>query len=199
VPKIWPLTPWRELRDRQPVGSGSVRAGDHRRGDRRYLQQLPRFLSWAGAIRRRANDQERPLVFSVPNTPGSLYQALGQFATRQVNLTKLESRRRNRTWQYVFYVDLARPLAGCECQRCHRRAVKSGGVSSNCWAATRRPALWSTRRRRARLRCCELEQLRGEVMAQGPGFGEKVLEKWRRPSDDRCHETRSNPPLTSGL
>ena len=47
------------------------------------------------------------LVFAVPNTAGSLYQALGEFATRQVNLTKLESRpRRNRPWQYVFYVDL---------------------------------------------------------------------------------------------
>ena len=47
------------------------------------------------------------LVFAVPNTPGSLYHALGEFATRQVNLTKLESRpRRNRPWQYVFYVDL---------------------------------------------------------------------------------------------
>lgn len=47
------------------------------------------------------------LVFAVPNTPGSLFHALGEFATRQVNLTKLESRpRRNRPWQYVFYVDL---------------------------------------------------------------------------------------------
>jgi prephenate dehydratase len=47
------------------------------------------------------------LVFAVPNTPGSLYHALGEFATRNVNLTKLESRpRRNRPWQYVFYVDL---------------------------------------------------------------------------------------------
>jgi prephenate dehydratase len=46
------------------------------------------------------------LVFAVPNTPGSLYQALGEFAQRNVNLTKLESRpRRNRAWQYVFYVD----------------------------------------------------------------------------------------------
>ena len=47
------------------------------------------------------------LVFAVPNTPGSLYHALGELATRSVNLTKLESRpRRNRPWQYVFYVDL---------------------------------------------------------------------------------------------
>lgn len=47
------------------------------------------------------------LVFAVPNTPGSLYHALGELATRNVNMTKLESRpRRNRAWQYVFYVDL---------------------------------------------------------------------------------------------
>lgn len=46
------------------------------------------------------------LVFAVPNTPGSLYHALGEFVQRNVNLTKLESRpRRNRPWQYVFYVD----------------------------------------------------------------------------------------------
>jgi prephenate dehydratase len=46
------------------------------------------------------------LVFAVPNTPGSLLQALSEFANRKINMTKLESRpRRNRTWQYVFYLD----------------------------------------------------------------------------------------------
>jgi prephenate dehydratase len=55
----------------------------------------------------RAANCKTTLVFAVPNTPGSLFQALGEFANRHVNLTKLESRpRRNRPWQYVFYVDL---------------------------------------------------------------------------------------------
>ena len=46
------------------------------------------------------------LVFAVPNTAGSLYDTLGEFASRKINLTKLESRpRRNRPWQYVFYLD----------------------------------------------------------------------------------------------
>ena len=46
------------------------------------------------------------LVFAVPNTPGSLLQALSEFANRKINMAKLESRpRRNRPWQYVFYLD----------------------------------------------------------------------------------------------
>ena len=46
------------------------------------------------------------LVFAVPNTPGSLLQALNEFSARRINLTKVESRpRRNRPWQYVFYLD----------------------------------------------------------------------------------------------
>lgn len=46
------------------------------------------------------------LVFAVPNTPGSLLGALNEFSNRRINLTKIESRpRRNRPWQYVFYLD----------------------------------------------------------------------------------------------
>ena len=46
------------------------------------------------------------LVFATPHTPGALHGCLGEFASRGINLAKLESRpRRNRPWHYVFYLD----------------------------------------------------------------------------------------------
>lgn len=54
----------------------------------------------------RSPKSKTSLIFAVPNTPGSLLAALSEFASRDINLTKLESRpRRNRTWEYIFYVD----------------------------------------------------------------------------------------------
>jgi prephenate dehydratase len=47
------------------------------------------------------------LAFAVHNVPGSLYSCLGAFATRGVNLTRLESRpARTARWEYVFWVDV---------------------------------------------------------------------------------------------
>ena len=55
---------------------------------------------------KRATKNKTSVVFSTKNIAGSLYGILGTFATRNINLTKLESRpSRTQLWEYIFYVD----------------------------------------------------------------------------------------------
>jgi 3-deoxy-7-phosphoheptulonate synthase len=52
-------------------------------------------------------------VFSVPDTPGSLFACLKVLSERGINLSKLESRPiQGQPWRYLFYVDVSIPQTG---------------------------------------------------------------------------------------
>ena len=85
------------------------------------IQDFPfnytRFFVLALSDPPRAQRTKTSLVFSSRHQPGALYECLGEFATRGVNLTKIESRPRlNRPWQYIFYLDFEGHWQDPECE-----------------------------------------------------------------------------------
>ncbi len=70
------------------------------------LHNYTRFFVLSIESPPRAEHVKTSLVFTVPHRPGTLYDCLGEFARRQINLTKIESRPRlHHPWQYLFYLD----------------------------------------------------------------------------------------------
>ncbi|MGQ9587194.1 MAG: prephenate dehydratase [Thermoplasmata archaeon] len=67
------------------------------------------------------------IVFATKNVPGALHQCLGEFASRKVNLSKLESRpRKNKPWVYVFYADFDGSIDDPNCHAAIGGLLKTG-------------------------------------------------------------------------
>ena len=77
------------------------------------VNNYTKFVAISKQKAKSAQRSKTSLVFAAEHKPGSLYRILGIFATRNINLTKLESRpSRIEPWEYVFYADFEGHLDG---------------------------------------------------------------------------------------
>lgn len=78
-----------------------------KKGIEDYGRNFTRFLVISKGEGKRLPDSKTSVIFSVPHTPGSLYNVLEVFARHRINLTKIESRpTRQRPWEYYFFIDI---------------------------------------------------------------------------------------------
>jgi len=66
-----------------------------------------RFLIFSAMPTSKVENAKTSIVFSAKHVPGALHEALAPFASRGINLTKIESRpARGQPWEYMFFLDL---------------------------------------------------------------------------------------------
>ncbi len=70
------------------------------------IHNYTRFLLLAPGDLPRPAPTKTSLIFATRDVAGDLYSCLAQFAVREINLTKIESRPdRNTPWNYLFHLD----------------------------------------------------------------------------------------------
>jgi chorismate mutase/prephenate dehydratase len=72
------------------------------------VNNFTRFLVIGRKMADRSGDDKTSLMFSVKDEPGVLHRMLLPFASREINLSKIESRPfKGKAWEYIFYLDLS--------------------------------------------------------------------------------------------
>jgi chorismate mutase/prephenate dehydratase len=75
----------------------------------------------------RTGKDKTSIIFAAAHTPGSLYHALGEFAKRNINLAKIESRpTKQKAWEYNFYLDFEGHRTEENCTAALKALEKSG-------------------------------------------------------------------------
>jgi chorismate mutase/prephenate dehydratase len=75
----------------------------------------------------RTGKDKTSIIFGASHTPGSLYHALGEFAKRNINLTKIESRpTKQKAWEYNFYLDFEGHRTESSCAEALEALERSG-------------------------------------------------------------------------
>jgi prephenate dehydratase len=83
--------------------------------DNRY--NYTRFLVLSEEISSDPKNNKTSIIFAVVSKPGALYRCLKEYALRDINLNRLESRPSKREpWEYIFYTDFEKGLHEKETQ-----------------------------------------------------------------------------------
>lgn len=91
-------------------------------------QNYTRFVVLSKQQNDDASVNKTSMVLRTDNSAGALYRALGCFAKRGINLTKLQSRPVvGAAWKYIFYIDVATGVNDADCQ-----AAIQGLNDQNC-------------------------------------------------------------------
>lgn len=70
-----------------------------------------RFLVFSDHVFCTEISNKSSIIFSVVSVPGAIYKCLKEFALREINLTRLESRpSKKKPWEYIFYMDFEKGL-----------------------------------------------------------------------------------------
>jgi prephenate dehydratase len=108
----------KELKDLNAAGIASDRAAKYYgmhimdRGIEDNSFNYTRFLVFSPrTIDTDMSCNKTSIIFAVVSVPGAIYKCLKEFALREINLTRLESRpSKRKPWEYIFYMDFEKGL-----------------------------------------------------------------------------------------